>query len=324
MHDLLARQMIRQRLALRLARRGRHRVRGRSAASAWAISSASPVSSSSSCSSSCSIWRVIRSDERPNCMRRSLAIWNLSFSISSVLELHRELSGLQLALAGQRKGAQRGRIGGQFGRGERHGDSLTRSPRIEPESAANRCVVRPALVWIGSGGAIVRRQSIASISTENCAGVSVIAPSTIGGQTKRPFLKTLGNQPHAGAVPVKALEVIAAFAAKDEQMAAERIGADHLLHLRRQAIEAVAQIDRTTGEEHLGARRQADHVEPLHRAQHPRQRLLIDERIDTDAGAVRQRDLDRSGFAFSRMEAAARAPALATPASAGRMSPVPR
>jgi hypothetical protein len=37
----------------------------------------------------------------------------------------------------------------------------------------------------------VRRQSIASISTENCAGVSIIAPSTIGGQTKRPFSRRL-------------------------------------------------------------------------------------------------------------------------------------
>jgi hypothetical protein len=33
---------------------------------------------------------------------------------------------------------------------------------------------------VGSGGAIVRRQSIASINTENCAGVSVIEPSTVG------------------------------------------------------------------------------------------------------------------------------------------------
>jgi len=39
----------------------------------------------------------------------------------------------------------------------------------------------------GGGGAIVRRQSIASISSASCAGVSVMAPSTIGGHTKRPF-----------------------------------------------------------------------------------------------------------------------------------------
>ncbi len=36
------------------------------------------------------------------------------------LELNCRLGGLQLALAGQRKGAQGIRIGRQFGRGERH------------------------------------------------------------------------------------------------------------------------------------------------------------------------------------------------------------
>jgi hypothetical protein len=36
------------------------------------------------------------------------------------LELNRGLGGLQLALTGQREGAQSVRIGGQFGRGERH------------------------------------------------------------------------------------------------------------------------------------------------------------------------------------------------------------
>jgi hypothetical protein len=41
------------------------------------------------------------------------------------------------------------------------------------------------------GGAIVRRQSIASTSTENCAGVSVIAPSTIGGQMNLPLSSRL-------------------------------------------------------------------------------------------------------------------------------------
>jgi hypothetical protein len=35
----------------------------------------------------------------------------------------------------------------------------------------------------GAGGAIVRRQSIASISSANCADVSVSVPSTIGGHT---------------------------------------------------------------------------------------------------------------------------------------------
>ena len=90
MHNILARQMIGQRLALRLVGASRTSVPEVLLASARAVSSAAPVSNSSSWNSSWAIWRVIRSDERPNCMRRSLAIWNRSFSISSALQLHRE------------------------------------------------------------------------------------------------------------------------------------------------------------------------------------------------------------------------------------------
>jgi hypothetical protein len=46
---------------------------------------------------------------------------------------------------------------------------------------------------LGSSDAIVRRQSIASISTANCGGVSIIAPSTIGGHTNRPFSSRLAS-----------------------------------------------------------------------------------------------------------------------------------
>jgi hypothetical protein len=47
---------------------------------------------------------------------------------------------------------------------------------------------------------------------------------------------------------------LASLATEDEQMVAERISADHLLPLRRQPVEAAAQINRTTGEEDLRAR----------------------------------------------------------------------
>ena len=77
------------------------------------------------------------------------------------------------------------------------------------------------------------------------------------------LLKTLGNQPHAGAVPIEAFEIVAAFATKDEEVAAERIGTDHLLRLGRQAVKPVAQIDRTARKKYLCARRQADHASPF-------------------------------------------------------------
>jgi hypothetical protein len=46
-------------------------------------------------------------------------------------------------------------------------------------------------------------------------------------------------------------------------VATERISADHLLSLGREAIEAVAKVDRATSEKHLGAGRQADHARPF-------------------------------------------------------------
>jgi len=54
---------------------------------------------------------------------------------------------------------------------------MCRPTRIDTES-----VVCQTNIGCGVGaGAMVRRQSIASTSNANCAGVSVIAPSTIGG-----------------------------------------------------------------------------------------------------------------------------------------------
>jgi len=46
----------------------------------------------------------------------------------------------------------------------------------------------------GGGGATVLRQSIASMRSANCAGVSVRLPSIIGGQTKRPFSSRLAKR----------------------------------------------------------------------------------------------------------------------------------
>src|SRR5208282_2171469 len=84
-----------------------------------------------------------------------------------------------------REAAQGVGIGGQVGGGERHarnyqGMDWRRSDAAESEPC------QTSIGRLGGGGATVRRQSIASTSTENCAGVSVMAPSTIGGQTKRP------------------------------------------------------------------------------------------------------------------------------------------
>ncbi len=93
-HDLLPGQMIGERLPFGL--RPFPLNERPLIASALTASSASPVSSSSSRSSSCAISRAIRSDDRPNCMRRSFAIWNLSFSISNEVNWTAALARLQL------------------------------------------------------------------------------------------------------------------------------------------------------------------------------------------------------------------------------------
>src|SRR5208337_2114768 len=55
-----------------------------------------------------------------------------------------------------------------------------------------------------------------------------------------PLLKTLGDQPHPAAIPIQALGIVAALAAKDEQVTTERSTTNHLLCLRSQTIEPVA------------------------------------------------------------------------------------
>src|SRR3569833_4300588 len=47
----------------------------------------------------------------------------------------------------------------------------------------------------GGSTATVRRQSIAASSRASCAGVSTMAPSTIGGQTSLPLSSRLAHKP---------------------------------------------------------------------------------------------------------------------------------
>src|SRR5215813_2156143 len=185
MHDLLAGQMIGQRLALRLvgARGSRsRRVRCFGAGGIFGRTGFQFLE-----------LQLQLGDLAGDSLRRATELHaaqlrDLETQLLDLqrLQLYCSLRRLQLALAGERERVQCGGIIGQFGRGERHASTYPHShwaTRIEKES-----VLCQTNTGCGAGGgASVRRQSIASISTENCAGVSVIAPSTIGGQTKRPF-----------------------------------------------------------------------------------------------------------------------------------------
>ena len=77
------------------------------------------------------------------------------------------------------------------------------------------------------------------------------------------LLQPLGDEAQPRAVPVQTFEIVTALAAEDEEVTAEWIGPDHLLHLRRQAVEAVPKIDWAACEEDLGPGRQVDHIEPF-------------------------------------------------------------
>src|SRR5690349_2824556 len=98
---------------------------------------------------------------------------------------------------------------------------------------------------------------------------------------------------------------MAALAAEDEDVAAERIGADDLLCLRRQAVEAGAQIDRLASEKDLRSRRQGNHP-------HPR-------------NAARTR---RSAFSLTLLSTRTRAPSgrsiSITPTRSAKARPAPR
>ena len=57
--------------------------------------------------------------------------------------------------------------------------------------------------------------------------------------------------------------LLASFAPEQKRVAAEWVGSNHLLRLRRETIEAAAQINRAAGKKHLRAWCQADHVVPF-------------------------------------------------------------
>ena len=88
----------------------------------------------------------------------------------------------------------------------------------------------------------MRRQSMASISNANCAGVSTTPPSTSGGQTKR-LRSKLGEQATPGPIPMQRLQVIAALAAEKEDMPAVRLDREQRADQRRQPIEAEPHAD---------------------------------------------------------------------------------
>ena len=145
------------------------------------------------------------SDERPNRAQRSTASCILSFSMCSVLAwISAALAAISSSLRANSAcspAANARSASNSLGRGSRARDmpEFTKGGlRRTPISTPRRCcrLVLPTRLGAdqtltgcrGNAGPTVRRQSIDSISSANCAGVSTMLPSTIGGQMTWPLL----------------------------------------------------------------------------------------------------------------------------------------
>src|SRR5260370_29754799 len=187
---------------------------GRSWIATSASSCAAPVSSSSSCSSNCSIWRLIRSDDRPNCIRRSLAIWNLSFSISSVLyctEICATFSSLWQASAKARSSA------GSVGSSAVASDMRKSTKLIPPHQNRYRIADLSDQHWLarrrrGYPAAPVHRlhQHRHLRRRQRHPAVHDRRPH------ETPLLERLGEQPTPRAIPVNRLKVVTPLAAENK------------------------------------------------------------------------------------------------------------
>jgi hypothetical protein len=67
-------------------------------------------------------------------------------------------------------------------------------------------------------------------------------------------------KPHSATIPIEAFEIVAAFAAEDEEVPTEEIGTDHLLGLRGKAVKPIALINGAASEKDFCSGRQADHA----------------------------------------------------------------
>jgi hypothetical protein len=194
MHDILARQMIRQRLALWLAALADRSLGFGGVDLSFGFRASFGLAGFEFLKPQFELLDLTADAFRRAAKLHAAQLGDLQFEFLDLqrLVLHRELRHLQLALAGQCEGVQFGGISGQFGRGERHVSiyqAQTQPARINIESET----CQTSIGRRGGSVVIVRRQSIASTSTAICAGVNVIAPSTIGGHTKRPFSSRLAS-----------------------------------------------------------------------------------------------------------------------------------
>ena len=117
--------------------------------------------------------------------------------------------------------------------------------------------------------------------------VSTMPPSTIGGQTNLQLSSRLANRQgrchhstRSSGSPLSCCGIRTNYR--------ERITLQHLFRLRRQAIEAVAHADRTTGQINIRAGRQLRSRRHLQYREDTPQGPLVDKGIHAQSHAVRQ------------------------------------
>src|SRR6185437_4375953 len=79
------------------------------------------------------------------------------------------------------------------------------------------------------------------------------------------ILKPLGEQAHAGAIPVNQLDPVSPFRPEDIDRTRERVGLHGLAYKRRQTLGSLAEVHRRRRHQHSNRARRTDHV-PAFRA----------------------------------------------------------
>src|SRR5208337_1915232 len=227
MHDLLARQMVRQRLALRLAALADRSHRFGGIGLSFGFRGGFGLAGFQFLKPQFELLDLAGDALRRAAKLHAAQLGDLQLELLDLqrLVLHRELRYLKLALAGQGEGAQRDHLGGQFGGGERHARSIF-----------GHILVNHSKIRIGALSdqhwSARRRQRYRAAPVHRL--------------DQHRHLR--GCQRHR---------------AIDDRRPDETTLPDHLLDLRSKAVEPGAQIDRLAGEEDLRPRRQADHVAPF-------------------------------------------------------------
>src|SRR3954453_23305762 len=125
-----------------------------------------------------------------------------------------------------------------------------------PASGASSRVARTKAGSPRGGLALPRHTAIQRASASSASALAITSQSTSFAEVPR------AGFDQAGAVVDQDLHPIATPGTEDEDLARERVGAERLLHQGRQAVHALAEVDRPRRQEDAYPRRDRDHGSP--------------------------------------------------------------